>query len=67
MRCWEVRAREGRAEQGGRRALERALGSQAPAGGIDSIVGLGLASDYSWEGEDLVEALRRRYDVRDRC
>ena len=27
---------------------------------VDSIVGLGLLSDYLWEGEDLVEALRRR-------
>lgn len=26
----------------------------------DSIVGLGLRSCYMWEGEDLVEALRRR-------
>ena len=30
---------------------------------IDSIIGLGLESDYEWEGEDLVEALRRRTRV----
>ncbi len=28
---------------------------------ITSIVGLGLRSSYMWEGEDLVEALRRRF------
>lgn len=28
--------------------------------GIDSIVGLGLKSDYLWNGEDLQEALRRK-------
>jgi len=33
------------------------------AGTVDSIVGLGLGSDYSWDGEDLVEALRRRARV----
>ncbi len=27
---------------------------------INSIVGIGLQSDYVWKGEDLVEALRRR-------
>lgn len=32
---------------------------------IDSIVGIGLKSDYKWEGEDLVEALRRRTSVSD--
>ncbi|ADN51594.1 hypothetical protein [Vulcanisaeta distributa] len=32
-------------------------------GGIDSIVGLGLQSDYQWGGEDLVDALRRRAHV----
>ena len=30
---------------------------------VDPIVGLGLGSDYSWDGEDLVEALRRRARV----
>jgi len=30
---------------------------------VDPIVGLGLESDYSWDGEDLVEALRRRARV----
>jgi len=40
--------------------LERALGT--PEGsGVDEIVGLGLKSDYQWEGEDLVEALREVY------
>jgi hypothetical protein len=29
------------------------------AEGVEVIVGLGLLSDYMWEGEDLVEALRR--------
>jgi len=33
---------------------------------VDSIVGLGLLSDYRWEGEDLAEALRRRANVPDR-
>jgi hypothetical protein len=27
---------------------------------VDNIVGLGLESDYLWNGEDLVEALRKR-------
>jgi len=36
----------------------RRLGSSED--NIDSIVGLGLSSDYRWEGEDLVEAIRRR-------
>jgi hypothetical protein len=27
---------------------------------VDNIVGLGLESDYLWNGEDLVEALRMR-------
>jgi len=35
--------------------------------GVDSIIGLGLLSDYEWEGEDLVEALRRRANVLNRC
>ncbi len=26
---------------------------------IDSIIGLGLKSDYKWSGEDLIEALRK--------
>lgn len=46
--------------------LEKALGQPGFSGGIDGIVGLGLLSGYTWEGEDLVEALRRRYGVRDR-
>ena len=33
---------------------------------IDEIVGLGFQSDYKWEGEDLVEALRRRANVPNR-
>ncbi len=27
---------------------------------VDSIVGIGIESDYKWRGEDLIEALRRR-------
>ncbi len=30
---------------------------------INSIIGLGLRSDYRWEGEDIVEALRRRAGI----
>jgi hypothetical protein len=30
---------------------------------VDNIVGLGLESDYLWNGEDLVEALRKRIHV----
>ena len=30
------------------------------SGSIDAIVGLGLQSDYQWNGEDVAEALRRR-------
>jgi len=30
---------------------------------VNHIVGLGLESDYSWSGEDLVEALRKRAHV----
>jgi hypothetical protein len=33
---------------------------QHTIGTVDSIVGLGLKSDYMWSGEDLVEALRRK-------
>jgi hypothetical protein len=33
-------------------------------GTVDSIVGLGLKSDYIWCGEDLVEVLRRRVSGR---
>ncbi len=35
--------------------------------GIGSIIGLGLLSDYEWKGEDIVEALRRRTSVSNRC
>ena len=35
--------------------------------GIGSIIGLGLLSDYEWKGEDIVEALRRRTNVSNRC
>ena len=34
--------------------------------GVDAIVGLGLESEYRWEGEDLVEALRGAYASRGR-
>ncbi len=49
--------------------IEKELGAQRFQGSknVDEIVGLGLQSDYTWEGEDLVEALRRRADVLDRC
>jgi len=42
--------------------IEEKLGGveQPTASTVDSIVGLGLESDYIWSGEDLVEALRRR-------
>jgi CRP-like cAMP-binding protein len=30
---------------------------------VDNIVGLGLEADYLWNGEDLVEALRKRIHV----
>ncbi len=33
---------------------------------VDAIVGLGLESEYRWEGEDLVEALRGAYAGRGR-
>jgi len=36
------------------------------SGTVDSIVGIGLQSDFQWDGEDLIEALRRRMDVSDR-
>ena len=39
---------------------ELGLAEARESGAVDSIVGLGLLSDYLWEGEDLVEALRRR-------
>jgi len=39
---------------------ELGLAEAREPGTVDSIVGLGLLSDYLWEGEDLVEALRRR-------
>lgn len=42
--------------------IEKELGIHS-SGDVSSIVGLGLQSDYVWEGEDIVEALRRRYNV----
>jgi hypothetical protein len=36
---------------------------QSARGTVDSIVGLGLKSDYMWSGKDLVEALRRRVNT----
>lgn len=27
---------------------------------LDELIGLGLNSDYLWEGEDVIEAIRRR-------
>ena len=43
-------------------ARELALYSEGK-GGVDAIVGLGLQSDYQWDGEDVIEALRRRAHV----
>ncbi|MEZ0290249.1 MAG: hypothetical protein ABWJ42_04080 [Sulfolobales archaeon] len=43
--------------------IERELRSSESSGDISVIVGLGLQSDYAWEGEDIVEALRKRLDV----
>lgn len=44
--------------------IKKELGGVSPSkDDISAIVGLGLSSDYSWDGEDLVEALRRRSDV----
>ncbi|MCE4613125.1 MAG: hypothetical protein F7C07_04770 [Desulfurococcales archaeon] len=43
--------------------IERELGlkpARSEHSRIDPIVGLGLRSEYKWDGEDLVEALRRR-------
>ncbi|MEZ0346227.1 MAG: hypothetical protein ABWK01_06735 [Infirmifilum sp.] len=37
--------------------IEGELGSGEPGGDVSSIVGLGLQSDYAWEGEDTAEAL----------
>ena len=48
--------------------LEEKLSSvEKPPGTVDPLVGLGLRSRYTWGGEDLVEALRRRTDVPGRC
>ncbi len=41
--------------------LERELGGPPAGGGLERLVGLGLASATEWRGEDLGEALRRRY------
>jgi hypothetical protein len=45
--------------------IEEKLGEveQSARGTVDSIVGLGLKSDYMWSGKDLVEALRRRVNT----
>ena len=46
--------------------IEKELGRKGESNSddsVDAIVGLGLESDYQWQGEDLVEALRRRYGV----
>jgi hypothetical protein len=49
--------------------IEKELGApmSQSSNTVDEILGLGLRSDYMWEGEDLVEALRRRANVPDRC
>ncbi|MEM1986527.1 MAG: hypothetical protein QXQ02_06180 [Halobacteria archaeon] len=48
--------------------IERELKSEfsLASGTVDAIVGLGLQSDYEWDGEDLVEALRRKYSLPNR-
>ncbi|MGC9178903.1 MAG: hypothetical protein ACP5GZ_01710 [Vulcanisaeta sp.] len=47
--------------------IARELGMRSGSSGtVDSIVGIGLQSDFQWDGEDLIEALRRRMDVSDR-
>ena len=48
--------------------IEKELNSSRPQSNntIDKIVGIGLQSDYKWEGEDLIEALRRRANVSNR-
>ena len=40
--------------------------SQHLSNTIDDILGLGILSDYKWEGEDLTEALRRKINVPNR-
>lgn len=49
--------------------IEKELGAtrSQSSNAVDEILGLGLRSDYAWRGEDLVEALRRRANVPDRC
>lgn len=48
--------------------IEEKLGrTEQLKGTVDLLIGLGLESEYVWEGEDLVEALRRRANVLDRC
>ena len=47
-------------------ARELALYSEGK-GGVDAIVGLGLQSDYQWDGEDVIETLRRRAHVLNQC
>ncbi|MCS6767579.1 MAG: hypothetical protein RMJ59_01570 [Candidatus Nitrosocaldus sp.] len=42
--------------------IERELGVTEGPGTVEGIVGLGLSSDYRWDGEDLLEALSKRYD-----
>jgi len=44
--------------------IERELDLQSSSSiNIDNLVGLGNLSDYKWEGEDLVEALKKRINV----
>ncbi|MEM0495320.1 MAG: hypothetical protein QXU72_08685 [Thermofilum sp.] len=45
--------------------IERELGLERASSSatVDGIVGLGLLSDYSWGGEDVAEALRRRWSL----
>lgn len=46
---------------------EKLSQAEQPPGTVDPLIGLGLESDYTWSGEDLVEALRRRANVPNRC
>ena len=43
--------------------IKKELGYSTTTDDIDAIIGLGLKSGYKWEGEDLVEALRRKHNV----
>lgn len=46
--------------------IEKELGIKEGSGTVDEILGLGFSSDYKWEGEDLIEAFRRKYSISNR-